>query len=246
MSSGKWQPFRLGLTRIYTGAICRKVIHIYKDYGIGASGLCRGLRWGISITLTSQWARWRLKSPASRLFTQLFIQVQIKKKHQSSASLAFMWRIHRGPVNSPHKRPVTRKMFHLMTSSWEAIWLLISLNYQIYIIDKHRRTHEYCYPNEKSSLDLKYNGNSNTKSTALYIGRWFLQYDTGIKLNGRGCDETEYHPFVIFCVCHNVLQLLTHWGLVTYICVIELGHYRNDKSSFLAQREYITWANADL
>ena len=32
-------------------------------------------------------------------------------KHQSSASLAFVWWIHRGPVNSPHKWPVTRKMF---------------------------------------------------------------------------------------------------------------------------------------
>ena len=31
----------------------------------------------------------RLKSPASRLFIQLFIQAQIKGKHQSSASLAF-------------------------------------------------------------------------------------------------------------------------------------------------------------
>ena len=31
--------------------------------------------------------------------------------HQSSASLAFVWGIHRGPVNSPHKWPVTRKMF---------------------------------------------------------------------------------------------------------------------------------------
>ena len=33
------------------------------------------------------------------------------KKHQSSASLAFAWRIHRWSVNSPHKWPVTRKMF---------------------------------------------------------------------------------------------------------------------------------------
>ena len=33
------------------------------------------------------------------------------KKHQSSASLVFVWGIHRGPVNSPHKGPVTRKMF---------------------------------------------------------------------------------------------------------------------------------------
>ena len=33
------------------------------------------------------------------------------KKHQSSASLAFVRGLHRGPVNSPHKWPVTLKMF---------------------------------------------------------------------------------------------------------------------------------------
>ena len=32
-----------------------------------------------------------------------------QRKHQSSASLAFVWGIHREPVNSPHKWPVTRK-----------------------------------------------------------------------------------------------------------------------------------------
>ena len=34
-----------------------------------------------------------------------------QRKHQSSASLAFVRGIHRRPVNSPHKWPVTRKMF---------------------------------------------------------------------------------------------------------------------------------------
>ena len=33
------------------------------------------------------------------------------RKHQSSASLAFVWGNSPGPVNSPHKGPVTRKMF---------------------------------------------------------------------------------------------------------------------------------------
>ena len=36
-----------------------------------------------------------------------------QRKHQSSASLAFVRGIHRGPVNSPHKWPVTRTMFPL-------------------------------------------------------------------------------------------------------------------------------------
>ena len=46
-----------------------------------------------------------------------------QRKHQSSASLAFVRGIHRGPVNSPHKRPVTRKMFpfdDVIKISWKA------------------------------------------------------------------------------------------------------------------------------
>ena len=34
-----------------------------------------------------------------------------QRKHQSSASLAFVRGIHRRPVNCPHKGPVTRKIF---------------------------------------------------------------------------------------------------------------------------------------
>ena len=36
-----------------------------------------------------------------------------QRKHQSFASLAFVRVIHRSPVNYPHKRPVTGKMFSL-------------------------------------------------------------------------------------------------------------------------------------
>ena len=37
--------------------------------------------------------------------------VEDQRKHQSSESLAFVWGIHRRPVNYPHKGQVTRKMF---------------------------------------------------------------------------------------------------------------------------------------
>ena len=53
----------------------------------------------------------RLRSPASPLFTQPFIQGADQRKPQRSASLAFVRGIHRSPVNSPHKGPATRKMF---------------------------------------------------------------------------------------------------------------------------------------
>ena len=38
-----------------------------------------------------------------------------QRQHQSSASLAFVRGIQRSPVDSAHKRPGTRKCFHLMT-----------------------------------------------------------------------------------------------------------------------------------
>ena len=44
-------------------------------------------------------------------------------KHQSSASLAFVREIQRGPVNCPHKWPVKRKKFPFD----EVIMLLIAL-----------------------------------------------------------------------------------------------------------------------
>ena len=52
-----------------------------------------------------------LKSPAWRLFTQPFIQGADQRKHQRSASLAFVRGINRWLVTSPHKGLVTRKIF---------------------------------------------------------------------------------------------------------------------------------------
>ena len=69
-----------------------------------------------------------------------------QRKHQSSASMPYVREIHGGPVNSPHKLPVTRKMFPFMTSSWykgqycEEFWFFFlllawaSLNQQLPVI----------------------------------------------------------------------------------------------------------------
>ena len=55
-----------------------------------------------------------------------------QRKHQSPASLAFVRRIHRGPVNSPHKKPVTRKIFPfddvIITGQW--INLMCQMNWR--------------------------------------------------------------------------------------------------------------------
>ena len=51
-----------------------------------------------------------------------------QRKHQSSTSLAFVREIHQWPVNSPHKAPVTRKMFPfddvIMMLQTSAFWMM--------------------------------------------------------------------------------------------------------------------------
>ena len=70
-----------------------------------------GMNTAPYITMTSQWARWRLNSPVSPVFYSTVYSGAYQRKHQSSASLAFVWGIHRWPVNCPHKWPVTRNFF---------------------------------------------------------------------------------------------------------------------------------------
>ena len=71
------------------------------------------------ITVTSQWASWRLKSPVSRLFAQAFVRAHVKENTKAPRHWPFLrgeftgdwWGIHRWPMDSPHKGPVTRKGF---------------------------------------------------------------------------------------------------------------------------------------
>ena len=62
------------------------------------------------ITVTSQWVRWRLKSPTSWLFTQPSIQAEITENIKAPRHRPLCGN-HWWPVNSPHKSPVTRKWF---------------------------------------------------------------------------------------------------------------------------------------
>ena len=50
-----------------------------------------------------------------------------QRKHQNSASLIFVWGIHRGSVNSPHEWPVTQKMFPFDDVIMGIYWLIYCL-----------------------------------------------------------------------------------------------------------------------
>ena len=59
-----------------------------------------------------------------------------QRKHQSSASPAFVRGIHRRPMNSPHKKPVTQKMFPFDdVTMWNIIIIdviPVSINFPVY------------------------------------------------------------------------------------------------------------------
>ena len=82
------------------------------------------------ITMTSWWARWRLKSPASLLFTQPFIQTQIKEivkamrhwplcgefptqKASNAENVSMWWRHHdkRNPTHTKGLKDCFRPLF---------------------------------------------------------------------------------------------------------------------------------------
>ena len=70
-----------------------------------------------SITVTSLWARWRLKSQASRLLAQSFVQAQIKENVKAPRHWP-LW----GESTGDRWIPLTKgqwhgKYFHSMTSS---------------------------------------------------------------------------------------------------------------------------------
>ena len=67
----------------------------------------------------------------------------VQRKRQSSASLAFVWGIHRWLVNSPHKWPVTRKMFPFddVIVPWQQPTTNRGLNKKIASINRHGEMH---------------------------------------------------------------------------------------------------------
>ena len=110
ISSGKWRPFCLSLNVLTSLRLVDSfTVSLHSPVPIVAEGCTGDCQWPLKITMTSQWAWWRLRSRASWLFTQPFIQAQIRESIK--ALRHFVRGIYRGPVNSPHKWPVTRKMF---------------------------------------------------------------------------------------------------------------------------------------
>ena len=96
------------------GRIIARTNHGYTRHVCPSDFFCHQPLWWQAqthvIIVTSWWARWRLKSPASPMFTQPFIQAHIKENIKALRHWP-LWG--NSPVTGEfsHKGPVTRKMF---------------------------------------------------------------------------------------------------------------------------------------
>ena len=133
MSSVNWRQFRLGLNVLNTATQCECcVIWLYHITLSVKSTWWLLMAWrpfgrqvicsdhddiGWPIRVTSQWPRWRIKSPASRLFTKSFIKTQIKESIKAPRHWPLCGEF-TGDRWIPHTKGQQRgKCFHLMTTS---------------------------------------------------------------------------------------------------------------------------------
>ena len=103
LNSNHWKPF-IDRSPVYpvissTGAPCFKYLtaYYYSSLKIHYNDVIMGAMASQITSLTI-------------VYSTVYSDTD-QRKYQSSASLAFVWGIHRGPVKSPHKWPVTRKKF---------------------------------------------------------------------------------------------------------------------------------------
>ena len=72
-----------------------------------------------------------------------------QRKHQSPASLAFVRGIHRSPVNSPHKWPVTRKIFPFDDIMWYVPMTGYRADFEakktLYTVYPKKYAHGFCF-----------------------------------------------------------------------------------------------------
>ena len=121
-----------------------------------------------------------------------------QRKHQSSASLAFVRGIHRWPVNFPHKWPVTRKMFpfdDVIMQNRQPWCLMGNIAYLIEILEHFANVsglENYC-------MLLKYYANNSNYNTSMQHIR-FYSWDT-----------RKITIIPQYCTCHD--------GSVVIICV---------------------------
>ena len=109
-------PMRLMVFHLYHFQhICKQGLQWLYLWNLGYLALHFPLQWPQMSVLESQHYNDVIMGTMASQITSLTIVYSTfyidLRKHQSSASLAIVRGIHRWPVNTPHKGPITQKMF---------------------------------------------------------------------------------------------------------------------------------------
>ena len=151
-----------------------------------------------------------------------------QRKHQSSASLAFVWGIHRGPVNSPHKWPVTRKMFPFddVIMLYVAVKLICVMWLEKHSIDTPPSLHDL---HNTTFPRLQYTKEICKRSFAYKGSMLSNDLPDEVKESSSTLDKDSPHilcnSYLLFCTWHVLNQLiLYHCNL--YIFYLFMFAYR--------------------
>ena len=135
-----------------------------------------------------------------------------QRKHQSSTSLAFLRGIHRGPVNTTHKWPITRKMFpfddvimipgKLLAIGWMAQDLTDDQSIVVHVKAWCRQaaTHGLRQRVPPDHNELKA---STSINNALVLDIWYIEQTkmVGWDRHTRCCDVYAYTLNCLFSSC---------------------------------------------
>ena len=134
-----------------------------------------------------------------------------QRKHQSCVSLAFVWGIHRGPGKSPHKWPVTRKMFPF--DDVIMCWRVPRMCYYPIIVFCSFHCFLLFFSGRRDDICIKPSGK------ILFLLRMVHDIHIFHKYIYRIYTQTYA------ALLHNlVATVLTYCGQVTHICVSKISH----------------------
>ena len=159
-----------------------------------------------------------------------------QRKHQRSATLAFVWGIHRDRWIPRTKGQLRGKCFHLMTSSW---------NHSIIKLQNTVRCHynmvQYC------KILYKY----LQKLSRILVRCWTTKDTPYLALTGElWCVFCKYlwENWLLYndTALHYERFQLTHWGRATHICVNKLTIIASDNGLLPVRRQAIIWTNAGI
>ena len=106
-----------------------------------------------------------------------------QRKHQRSASLAFMGGIHPWPANSPHKRPATRKMFpfdDVIMEPWKDSSARMLETHGFEYRQCHRKT--TYIPAIRNNFPVQVNDKENIYQTTYKIEKYLSQWKTTLPM----------------------------------------------------------------